>query len=134
MLCELQAIRYDFIGDADIKEHTDYISDQLGLGVPYAEYTAQHGDHGREQVYGQEPLACREHTVVMVEQLYAADVAILGYRFDDVHANCGRYFQSAAPQNAGTLSGSALHDLKRENRATLGYWVGFVAPTPGTAV
>ena len=122
MLCELHAIRYDFIGDADIKEHTDYISDRLGLGMTYAEYAAQHGDHGGEQGLGreQEPLACREHTVVLVEQLYAADIAILGHRFDDAHTNCGRYFQTVPPRNAGEMSGTALHELKSNNRATLG--------------
>ena len=63
--------------------------------------------------------------MVLVEQLYAVDAAILGYTFDDARASCGEWFQSTPPPNAAALTAAERWRTERANREELNYWIGY---------
>ena len=62
---------------------------------------------------------CRARTVIMAEQLYAADAALLGYSFADAHDACEKYRQSHPPGNAENMTAAELSGLRGRNKQLL---------------
>lgn len=98
LLCELNRIPYDFIGELKSKEDTDYISMRIGYPKTFSE--VERSEYNSKSYYGgrtNQLQNCTRETVAAAERLYAGDSAILGFDFKDAYFACEEYGKSQIP-------------------------------------
>lgn len=92
-LCEVDRIKYDFIGDLETEAHDKYIVRAMNSTIPLnPAYQSQAHASIRS-----EPVECSAKTVGLAERFYAADLHAFGYTMQAALDSCTKYGQAFPP-------------------------------------
>ncbi|EDQ86405.1 uncharacterized protein MONBRDRAFT_33808, partial [Monosiga brevicollis MX1] len=120
-MCEFGNFPYDALLDLSEPEEMDHVGERLGFEFTFSQFVATHTAKYNSSTYfggrTHTVFPCNAQTVKLVQLIYAADAAFMGYNFTHAYESCIMHGLSKVPSEKDVVMTAAKQAEMAANSA-----------------